>query len=56
MIRLLKPTQAIIKKVVARQILDSRGLPTVACDLHVDDAVFSSFVPSGKSTGRYEAA
>ena len=40
----------------ARQILDSRGTPTVEVDMSIDDNFFSrSSVPSGASTGKYEA-
>ena len=45
-----------IKDVVARQILDSRGNPTVEVDLFLDDSAFGRFsVPSGASTGSFEA-
>lgn len=42
--------------VVAREILDSRGNPTVEVDVTLDDGSFGRFaVPSGASTGAYEA-
>uniref|UniRef100_A0A8C7S8P6 phosphopyruvate hydratase n=1 Tax=Oncorhynchus mykiss TaxID=8022 RepID=A0A8C7S8P6_ONCMY len=41
--------------IVAREILDSRGNPTVEVDLHTDKGVFRAAVPSGASTGIYEA-
>ena len=45
-----------IKKVQARQILDSRGNPTVEVDMHSTDGLFSrAAVPSGASTGAFEA-
>lgn len=44
-----------IKDVIAREILDSRGNPTVECDLITDKGMFRSAVPSGASTGKYEA-
>jgi enolase len=44
-----------IKKVVAREILHSRGNPTVEADLYTEDGVFRATVPSGASTGKYEA-
>ncbi len=44
-----------IKKVKAREILDSRGNPTVEVKLETNDGVFISSVPSGASTGKYEA-
>ncbi|WVZ21671.1 hypothetical protein V8G54_008993 [Vigna mungo] len=43
-----------VKSVKARQIVDSRGNPTVEVDL-VTDELFRSAVPSGASTGIYEA-
>src|SRR3989338_1900359 len=40
----------------ARQILDSRGNPTIEVDCHLDDGSFGrAAVPSGASTGSYEA-
>ncbi len=43
--------------VVAREILDSRGNPTVEVDVLLDDGSFGrAAVPSGASTGAYEAA
>ncbi|OQV19253.1 Alpha-enolase [Hypsibius exemplaris] len=44
-----------IKKIHARQIFDSRGNPTVEVDLTTDKGVFRAAVPSGASTGIYEA-
>ena len=42
--------------VIAREILDSRGNPTVEVDVTLDDGSFGRFaVPSGASTGAYEA-
>jgi len=46
---------ATIKKVWAREILDSRGNPTIEVDLHTDKGVFRAAVPSGASTGVHEA-
>jgi enolase len=45
-----------ISKIWARQILDSRGMPTVeaACQLDTGEVAVSS-VPSGTSTGTYES-
>lgn len=43
-----------MKYVKARQIVDSRGNPTVEVDL-VTDQLYRSAVPSGASTGIYEA-
>ena len=45
-----------IESVHARQILDSRGNPTVEVDVRLEDgAMGRSAVPSGASTGRHEA-
>ncbi|KAI5568882.1 hypothetical protein POPTR_012G057500v4 [Populus trichocarpa] len=44
-----------VKSVKARQIIDSRGNPTVEVDLVTDDQLYRSAVPSGASTGIYEA-
>ena len=45
-----------IKKVIAREILDSRGNPTVECDIYLEDNSFGrAAVPSGASTGKHEA-
>ncbi|KAJ7557803.1 hypothetical protein O6H91_04G011100 [Diphasiastrum complanatum] len=43
-----------IKWIKARQIIDSRGNPTVEVDVYTD-RVYRSAVPSGASTGIYEA-
>lgn len=48
-------TSALIKSIKARQILDSRGNPTVEVDLHTEAGLFRAAVPSGASTGAYEA-
>ena len=46
-----------ISEVHARQILDSRGNPTVEVDVVTDeDAMGRTAVPSGASTGIHEAA
>jgi len=44
-----------IKNIKAREILDSKGMPTVEVELTTDSGVFKSSVPSGVSTGKYEA-
>ena len=44
-----------IKSVKARQIFDSRGNPTIEVDVKTDDGTFRAAVPSGASTGVYEA-
>ena len=50
-----KITPAKILKVKARQIFDSRGNPTVECDVTTCKGMFRAAVPSGASTGIYEA-
>jgi len=44
-----------ILTVKAREILDSRGNPTVECTLKTTDGLFTASVPSGISTGVHEA-
>jgi enolase len=45
-----------IKKIFARQILDSRGNPTVEVDIHTEAGFMGrAAVPSGASTGIHEA-
>ena len=45
-----------IHNIIAREILDSRGNPTVEVDVHLSDGAFGrAAVPSGASTGKYEA-
>ena len=47
---------SIIIKVHARQILDSRGNPTVEVDVITENGILgSAAVPSGASTGEHEA-
>ena len=47
---------AVIKKIKGRQFFDSRGFPTVSVDVELSDgSLGSSIVPSGASTGSYEA-
>ena len=46
-----------IKSVTAREILDSRGNPTIEVDVALSDGAFGrAAVPSGASTGAFEAA
>ena len=48
--------EALIKRVHAREILDSRGNPTVEVDVVTECAHMGrASVPSGASTGIYEA-
>ncbi|CAM4386020.1 phosphopyruvate hydratase [Deinococcus marmoris] len=45
-----------IEKVIAREVLDSRGNPTVEAEVHLDSGyVGRAIVPSGASTGTHEA-
>jgi len=45
-----------ITDIIAREILDSRGNPTIEVDVHLDDGGCGrAAVPSGASTGAYEA-
>ena len=45
-----------IRNIHARQILDSRGNPTLEVDIYLDDKSFGrAAVPSGASTGEHEA-
>jgi enolase len=47
---------SLIESIHARQILDSRGDPTVEVDVWLDDGAFGrAAVPSGASTGEHEA-
>tara|TARA_Y100000590_G_scaffold463624_2_gene630863 strand:- start:212 stop:1510 length:1299 start_codon:yes stop_codon:yes gene_type:complete len=46
----------IIRKIFARELLDSRGNPTIEVDVVLEDGSLGrSIVPSGASTGAYEA-
>ena len=45
-----------ISNIKARQILDSRGNPTIEADVVLSDGTIGrAAVPSGASTGAYEA-
>ena len=45
-----------IRNIVAREVLDSRGTPTVAAEVTLENGVRAeAFVPSGASTGSHEA-
>ena len=47
---------SIIEKTIAREILDSRGNPTVEVDVLLSNGILGrAAVPSGASTGRHEA-
>lgn len=45
----------IIRKILAREVIDSRGFPTVEAEIVTDLGFFTAIVPSGASTGIYEA-
>jgi len=49
------PKPAKVVSIKAREIFDSRGNPTVEVDLLTDMHLFRAAVPSGASTGIYEA-
>jgi len=44
-----------IKKIIGRQVLDSRGNPTVEAEVYLQDSSAAAMVPSGASTGIYES-
>eukprot|EP00536_Pseudo-nitzschia_multiseries_P019520 jgi/Psemu1/232703/e_gw1.5268.4.1 len=44
-----------IQSILAREILDSRGNPTVEVEVTTEQGLFRASVPSGASTGAYEA-
>ncbi len=44
-----------IKKIIGRQVFDSRGRPTVEAEIITDKACGRAIVPSGASTGKYES-
>ncbi|MDR0550707.1 MAG: phosphopyruvate hydratase, partial [Spirochaetaceae bacterium] len=47
---------SIIEGIIAREILDSRGNPTVEVDVVLEDGTLGrAAVPSGASTGEHEA-
>ncbi|XP_062173103.1 cytosolic enolase 3 [Alnus glutinosa] len=50
-----KAVPSVITKIKARQILDSRGIPTVEVDLYTNKGMFRASAPSGDTTGMYEA-
>lgn len=44
-----------IKNIKAREILDSRGSPTIEVTITTNNRKYTSSVPSGASTGKHEA-
>ena len=53
--KILPDNMSKIKSIKAREILDSRGNPTVEVDLVTVDGLFRASVPSGSSTGKHES-
>ncbi len=49
------PTRMKIEKLLAREVLDSRGFPTVEVELYAGGRSARAMVPSGASTGEGEA-
>src|ERR1700747_348373 len=48
--------QTSIAEIIGREILDSRGNPTIEVDVHLESGVLGrAAVPSGASTGEHEA-
>ncbi|KAA6358333.1 MAG: Enolase [Streblomastix strix] len=45
-----------IKYLIARQIIDSRGIPTLECDVITSHALYRASVPAGAEVGQFEAA
>jgi enolase len=49
-------SKSLIRKIIAREILDSRGNPTIEVDVRLEGgALGRAAVPSGASTGEHEA-
>lgn len=46
-----KTVSSVITKIKARQILDSRGIPTVEVDLCTNKGMFRASAPSGDPSG-----
>ena len=47
---------SIVKKIIGRQIIDSRGTPTVEAEVFLENGIRArGIAPSGASTGKYEA-
>ncbi len=44
-----------ITKIKAREVLDSRGNPTVEVDVVTENGIFRAMIPSGASAGQHEA-
>lgn len=52
---LTERTMSVIKHIHAREILDSRGIPTIEADVLTEHGLGRAAVPSGASTGSHEA-
>ena len=53
---MLNQSEAIIEAIAAREILDSRGRPTIEAEVRLETGVVGlAQVPSGASTGSFEA-
>ncbi|MGB5636829.1 MAG: phosphopyruvate hydratase [Waterburya sp.] len=53
---MLNQSEAVIEAIVAREILDSRGRPTIEAEVRLETGVVGlAQVPSGASTGSFEA-
>ena len=49
-------TDLCIKEICAREVMDSRGNPTVEAEVMLEDGSLGrAIVPSGASTGKFEA-
>jgi enolase 1/2/3 len=49
-------SKSLIRKIIAREILDSRGNPTIEVDVRLEGGALGRVaVPSGASTGEHEA-
>ena len=44
-----------VLKIKAREVLDSRGNPTVEVEVKTEDGIFYALTPSGASAGSHEA-
>ena len=53
---MIEPNYIEVLDVIAREVLDSRGNPTVEVDVHLDGGFMGrALIPSGASTGQFEA-
>ena len=53
--KIVKRNFSKIQSIYGRQVIDSRGLPTVEAEVRTNKGVFRAIVPSGASTGKFEA-